>query len=94
MRATESVRATPSNWSSGEKQILILLIQALLAEDKPIVYVVDEPELSLHVTWQEQLLSTLRGLSQGLQIIVATHSPDMVGPFTDKLIELPSANAV
>jgi energy-coupling factor transporter ATP-binding protein EcfA2 len=47
--------------SSGEKQVLILLTQALLWEKYPVVYVADEPELSLHVVWQEKLLSSLRG---------------------------------
>jgi len=48
--------------SSGEKQIVILLTQALLWEDKQVVYVVDEPELSLHVSWQEKLLKSLQDL--------------------------------
>lgn len=74
--------------SSGEKQIIILLTQALLLEDRPIVYVVDEPELSLHVTWQEKLLSSLLELGGSIQIIAATHSPDIVGPYRDKVLEL------
>ena len=78
----------PHLLSSGEKQILILLTQALLWEDKPIVYVVDEPELSLHVTWQEKLLESLLVLGKQIQIIVATHSPDIVGSFTEKVIDL------
>lgn len=74
--------------SSGEKQLLILLTQALLWEDKPVVYVADEPELSLHVTWQENLLQSLIILGNNIQIIVATHSPDIVGPYVDKVITL------
>jgi predicted ATP-dependent endonuclease of OLD family len=74
--------------SSGEKQIVILLTQALLWEDKPVVYVVDEPELSLHVTWQAKLLKSLQDLGGQIQIIVATHSPDIIGPFHDKVINL------
>ena len=79
------------NWSflsSGEKQILILLTQALLKFDKPVVYIADEPELSLHVTWQEKLLESLVALGGPKQIIVATHSPDIVGKFQDKVIDL------
>ena len=76
--------------SSGEKQILILLTQALLREDQPVVYVADEPELSLHVAWQEKLLKSLLELGGQVQIIVATHSPDIVGPFVDKVIDLAS----
>ena len=79
------------NWrhlSSGEKQILILLTQALLSERTPVVYVADEPELSLHVTWQEKLLNALTALAGRCQFIVATHSPDIVSGFGDKVIDL------
>ena len=74
--------------SSGEKQILILLIQALLSERAPMVYVADEPELSLHVTWQEKLLKALTDLAGRCQFIVATHSPDIVAGFGKKVIDL------
>ena len=74
--------------SSGEKQILILLTQALLRVDEPVVYIADEPELSLHVTWQEKLLKSLVELGGQIQVIVATHSPDIVGEFHDKVIDL------
>ena len=78
----------PRLLSSGEKQILILLTQALLTVDEPIVYIADEPELSLHVLWQEKLLESLVSLSGQIQVIVATHSPDIVGKFRDKVIKL------
>jgi predicted ATPase len=83
----------PRLLSSGEKQILILLTEALLRVDKPVVYIADEPELSLHVTWQEKLLESLEKLSEEkpneqMQVIVATHSPDIVGNFQDKVIDL------
>ena len=82
----------PRLLSSGEKQILILLTQALLTVDEPVVYVADEPELSLHVAWQEKLLASLVSLSERIQIIVATHSPDIAGKFTDKVIDLGRKN--
>jgi predicted ATP-dependent endonuclease of OLD family len=74
--------------SSGEKQILILLTQALLSEREPVVYVADEPELSLHVTWQEKLMSSLVQLAGRCQFIVATHSPDIAGGFSRYIIDL------
>ena len=83
---------TPRLLSSGEKQILILLTQALLKVDEPIVYIADEPELSLHVTWQEKLLESLVSLSGQIQVIVATHSPDIIGKFTDNVIDLGRKN--
>ena len=79
------------NWqdlSSGEKQILILLTEVLLEANESVVYIADEPELSLHVTWQEKLLESLVTLGGQKQIIVATHSPDIVGKFRDNVITL------
>ncbi len=81
---------TPDHLSSGEKQILILLIQALLNERRSVVYMADEPELSLHVEWQEKLLSSILSLAGDVQLIVATHSPDVVSEFGNKVINLDS----
>ena len=86
--SSSSSDLNPHHLSSGEKQILILLTQALLKVDEPIVYITDEPELSLHVTWQEKLLESLVTLGGQMQVIVATHSPDIVGDFRDKVIDL------
>lgn len=85
--------------SSGEKQILILLTEALLRVNEPVVYIADEPELSLHIRWQVKLLKSLMSLDKSLkppgeqmQVIVATHSPDIVGNFQDKVIDLGRAS--
>lgn len=67
--------------SSGEKQLMIILGQALLQESKPVVYIADEPELSLHVAWQERVVDAIRGINPFAQIIFATHSPDIVGAY-------------
>ena len=80
--------------SSGEKQILILLTEALLKSDKPVVYIADEPELSLHVQWQEKLLESLVTLGGKIQVIVATHSPDIVGKFRGNIIDLEVDDAI
>ena len=75
--------------SSGEKQILILLTAALIQADSPTVYIADEPELSLHVSWQAKLLPALVELGGQMQVIVATHSPDIAGEFHDNVVKLP-----
>lgn len=54
---------TTTMLSSGEKQLLILLIETLLQREQPTIFIADEPELSLHVVWQEKLISSLRQLS-------------------------------
>ncbi|MCF5901218.1 AAA family ATPase [Aeromonas veronii] len=74
--------------SSGEKQLLIVLGEALLQEKQPWVYIADEPELSLHVRWQESLVENLRNLNPNAQIIFATHSPDVVSIFGDKIFDM------
>ena len=88
IESSSSSDLNPLLLSSGEKQILILLTEALLRVDEPVVYIADEPELSLHVTWQEKLLESLVTLGGQKQIIVATHSPDIVGKFRDNVITL------
>ena len=80
--------------SSGEKQVLILLTEALLQSDKPVVYIADEPELSLHVKWQAKLLESLVTLGGKIQVIVATHSPDIVGKFRGNIIDLEVDDAI
>ncbi len=78
----------PSLLSSGEKQIMILLIQALLNEREPVIYLADEPELSLHVSWQDQLVNAIMKLGGQMQLIVATHSPDVIGEFQANVLNL------
>ena len=38
----------------------------------------DEPEISLHVEWQQQLISLIRRLNPNVQIILTTHSPALI----------------
>lgn len=63
--------------SAGEKQMLLILLNVFLMDEKPSVLLMDEPELSLHITWQEKLLRTLRKLNPQCQIIISTHSPSI-----------------
>jgi predicted ATPase len=76
-----------TNLSSGEKQLIILLGQNLLQENKPHIYIADEPELSLHVDWQERLVDSMRSLNPNSQIVFATHSPDIVGIYSKSIIQ-------
>ena len=82
---------TLSNLSSGEKQLLIILGESLLQENSNHIYIADEPELSLHVEWQEKLVSSLKNVNPNSQIIFATHSPDIVGQFSKSVIKVENA---
>ena len=69
---------TPYKLSSGEKQMLIILLTVLVHNKKPFVLFTDEPEVSLHVEWQQQLLELLTHLNPNAQIILTTHSPAVI----------------
>ncbi len=74
--------------SSGEKQLVIILGEALLQRSSPWIYIADEPELSLHVLWQEKLIENLRRLNPYAQIVCATHSPDVVSTFSSNVFDM------
>jgi predicted ATPase len=74
--------------SSGEKQLLILFIEALLQRQKPYIFLADEPELSLHISWQRNILSAICSLNPMAQIVVATHSPEIAGKFKESLLDM------
>ena len=77
-----------SKLSSGEKQLLILLGEPLLQGDHRWLYIIDEPELSLHIQWQAKLVSGIKDLSPQIQIFFATHSPDIVSSYSDKIHDM------
>lgn len=66
--------------SSGEKQILIMIAHLIFEEDqKPSgVFIIDEPELSLHIAWQEIFVDAIMKASPKTQFILATHSPSII----------------
>ncbi len=74
----EKTSLAPYQLSSGEKQLLIILLNIVLLENKPTILLMDEPEISLHVEWQMIFIKTLLELNSNLQIILVTHSPDIV----------------
>lgn len=76
--------------SSGEKQLLILLTETLLQQKKPFIFIADEPELSLHIEWQRNLISSIRALNPNAQIILATHAPEIAAKHQTKLINMES----
>ena len=69
---------TPYQLSSGEKQMLAILLTVLVEDLQPYVLFMDEPEVSLHVDWQEQLIDLILQLNPNVQIILTTHSPAVI----------------
>lgn len=69
---------TPYLLSSGEKQILVILLTALCEDMLPYVLLMDEPEISLHFDWQKRLIEMVTQLNPHAQIILTTHSPAVI----------------
>ena len=74
--------------SSGEKQLLILLTETLLQQNEPFIFIADEPELSLHIEWQRNLVNSIRSLNPNAQIVFATHAPEIAANHSKKLINM------
>ena len=85
---TRNVEIQHQSLSSGEKQLLILLTQTLLQEKQPFIYIADEPELSLHIEWQHKIISAIKELNPNVQIIAATHSPEIAGQWRMNITNL------
>ena len=68
----------PYQLSSGEKQMLVILLTVLIEDQKPYVLFMDEPEVSLHVDWQQRLIDIILELNPNVQIILSTHAPAVI----------------
>jgi len=68
----------PYMLSSGEKQMLAILLTVLVEDNLPYVLFMDEPEISLHIEWQKTLIDNILALNPNVQIILTTHSPAVI----------------
>lgn len=76
--------------SSGEQHELVLLYELLFKVKSNSLILIDEPELSLHVAWQAQFLNDLEQITRlaGFDVLIATHSPDIIQERWDLSVEL------
>lgn len=80
---------TPYKLSSGEKQMLAILLTVLTEDNLPYVLLMDEPEVSLHIDWQQKLIDMIVELNPNAQIILTTHSPAVImNGWMDKVTEV------
>ncbi|MDR0335037.1 MAG: ATP-binding protein [Methanomassiliicoccaceae archaeon] len=81
--------------SSGEKQIFIILYRLLFQTLPGSFVMIDEPEISLHVSWQQRIGPVLKDVARlrDLQIVAATHSPQIVHDDWDLTNELRAGSA-
>ncbi|MEV7152089.1 ATP-binding protein [Streptomyces sp. NPDC093084] len=70
--------------SSGQKQVVRLLVECLAAGPNSVI--VDEPEISMHVDWQHRLVNAMRTINPRAQLVLATHSPEIMAELPDRMI--------
>ena len=70
-----SIGIYPKELSSGEKQLLIILLTVLLERGEEYILMLDEPEISMHISWQYKLIDMVLELNPNVQILLTTHSP-------------------
>ena len=74
--------------SMGEKQILLLLLMVSNTNQMPCIFLMDEPDLSMHIDWKEILVKELHELNPNMQIILSTHAPSVITGWHDKVKEV------
>lgn len=80
----------PAQLSSGEQQLLLLFCYVLTARDTPTIFMIDEPEISLNVKWQRQLVQSLLDITEGasIQFIFASHSMELLAQHRNRVVKL------
>ncbi|EKO3803432.1 AAA family ATPase [Vibrio harveyi] len=79
-----------SKLSSGEQNELILFYKLIFEAKENDLYLIDEPELSLHISWQNKFINDLKDVTKmnKVTIVIATHSPDIIDNNWDLKVEL------
>lgn len=89
VRTKENVKIGLQSLSSGEKHILRILFEVIRSGESSLI--IDEPEISLHIDWQRELVKAIRELNPELQLIIATHSPEVMAEIDDsKIFQIPA----
>lgn len=77
-----------SGLSSGEKQLFLRALSLKFLEVNNSIILIDEPEISLHPTWQQKIIKVYENIGENNQIIIATHSPHIVGDIEAKQLRI------
>lgn len=79
-----------SKLSSGEQNELVLFYELIFKSNKNSLILIDEPEISLHISWQNSFIKDLKEISEinNFEVIMATHSPNIIGNYWDNTVKL------
>jgi energy-coupling factor transporter ATP-binding protein EcfA2 len=83
---------SPRMLSSGERHLLLLFCNAITALDEQSIFIIDEPEISLNIKWQRNLISSLLDCAKNsaVQYVFASHSIQILAQHDDKVVKLVS----
>lgn len=89
-KTTNSEELSLTDLSSGEQQEVVLLYELLFKVNPNTLVMIDEPEISLHVAWQKEVLNDFLKIIklQKISVITATHSPQIIGDHWDLVVDL------
>jgi len=81
--------------SSGEQHEVVLLFELIFNTTPNMLVLIDEPEMSLHVTWQKEFIKDLLKIIelQQFQVLIATHSPSIINDRWDLVHNLEKIEA-
>jgi predicted ATP-binding protein involved in virulence len=84
------MKLRPEQLSSGEQHAVIILFELLFTIAPETLILIDEPELSLHIFWQQQFIRDLEKILEfgDYDILIATHSPQIIHDRWDLTVEL------
>jgi predicted ATP-binding protein involved in virulence len=89
-KTDEGKKLSLSSLSSGEQQQTVLLYELLFRVPENALVLIDEPEISLHVAWQKEIINDLLEIIRlkKINVITATHSPQVIGEHWDLVVDL------
>jgi len=73
-------------WSVNQQELSNLIFK--VDRSKFTIFIIDEPELSLHLSWQKKIVETIHEINKNMQLVFATHSPEIIGKYSSKAFEL------
>ena len=77
-----------SGLSSGEKQLFLRALSLKFLNVNNSIILIDEPEISLHPRWQRKIINVYENIGENNQLIIATHSPHIIGNVTKEQIRV------
>lgn len=87
-----------STLSSGEQQIIVLYYELIFGVKDKLIILIDEPEISLHVAWQRELMKDFNEIislkNDSLNVIIATHAPQVINENWNLVVDLGEQNGL